>query len=122
MRFARWVFAGAGIYGIVLLAPQYFLEGKLGRDFPPPLNHPEHFYGFIGVALAFQLLFLAIARDPLRLRPAMWPCVLEKVAFGAAAIALHQQGRLNAAALGFGIADLVLAGLFVVAWWRTPRT
>jgi hypothetical protein len=40
--FAR-VFLGAGVYGIIVLLPQYFLEAKLGRDFPPPLTHPEHF-------------------------------------------------------------------------------
>jgi hypothetical protein len=34
------------------LLPLYFLEENQGTDFPPPLAHPEHFYGFIGVALA----------------------------------------------------------------------
>jgi hypothetical protein len=29
------------------------MEAKLGIDFPPPLNHPEHFYGFLSVALAW---------------------------------------------------------------------
>ena len=57
-KFSARVFFGAGIYGVVTLLPQIFLEAKLGRDFPPPLNHPEHFYGFIGVALAWQLVFL----------------------------------------------------------------
>ena len=32
-RFASRVFAIAGIYGILVLAPQYFLEERLSRDF-----------------------------------------------------------------------------------------
>jgi hypothetical protein len=53
-RFAKRVFLVAAIYGIALVFPQYFMETKLGIDFPPPLNHPEHFYGFLGIALAQQ--------------------------------------------------------------------
>ena len=63
-RFSARVFLGAGIYGVVVLLPQYFLEEKLARDFPPPLTHPEHFYGFIGVALAWQLVFLIMRNMP----------------------------------------------------------
>lgn len=61
-RFAKRVFLVAAIYGIVAVFPQYFMEAKLGIDFPPPLNHPEHFYGFLGVALAWQFAFLLIAK------------------------------------------------------------
>ncbi len=50
--FAKRVFLVAGVYGLAVLFPQYFMEGQTGRDFPPPINHPEYFYGFIGVALA----------------------------------------------------------------------
>jgi hypothetical protein len=120
MRFAKIVFTVAGVYGVLALAPQYFLEERIGRDFPPPITHPEHFYGFIGVALAWQLLFFVIARDPLRLRPAMLPAIAEKLSFGIAAPLLYAQGRVPAAVLGFGIVDLVLATLFFVAWRRTP--
>jgi hypothetical protein len=58
MKFARRLFLIAGIYGVLVLAPQYFLEAKTGRDFPPPITHLEHYYGFIGVALAWQVFFL----------------------------------------------------------------
>jgi hypothetical protein len=49
MKFAKLVFTIAGVYGILVILPQYFLEAKNGRDFPPPINHPEYYYGFIGV-------------------------------------------------------------------------
>lgn len=122
MTFARRLFLIAAVYGFVVLLPQYFMEAKIGRDFPPPITHPEYFYGFIGVAIAWQVLFLLIARDPVRYRLAMLPGTLEKLAFGGACIALYLQGRLATATLGFGIVDLVFAALFVVAFRRTPKT
>jgi hypothetical protein len=121
MTFAKRVFLIAGIYGVIVLVPQYFMETKIGRDFPPPITHPEHFYGFVGVALAWQILFFLIARDPVRLRPAMIPAILEKLAFGLAAIALYAQGRLAAPVLGAGIIDLVFAALFAWSWGATAR-
>ena len=121
MTFAKRVFFIAAVYGVIVLVPQYFMEARIGRDFPPPITHPEHFYGFIGVALAWQILFFVIARDPVRMRPAMIPAILEKLAFGIAAPILFMQGRVPAAVCGFGIVDLVLAALFFVAMLRTPE-
>lgn len=120
MTFARRVFLIAGVYGVLVLAPQYFLEGKVGRDFPPAITHPEHFYGFVGVALAWQFLFLLIAHDPVRFRPAMPVAILEKLAFGGAAVVLFLQGRLAVPVLAAGLVDLLLAVLFAVSWRRTP--
>jgi len=68
MRVARIVFRVAGVYGFLALLPQYFMEQQIGRDYPPPITHPETFYGFIGIALAWQAAFLVIARDPVRFR------------------------------------------------------
>ena len=77
MKFARIVFLIAGIYGILVLTPLYFLEQTIGRETPPPITHPEFFYGFLGVALAWQVLFLLIAHNPVRYRPMMIPSILE---------------------------------------------
>ena len=84
MNFARRVFFAAGLYGILILPPQYFLAAKVGRDFPPAITHPEFYYGFIGVALAWQLFFFIIAKDPVRYRLGMLPAIVEKVSFAAA--------------------------------------
>ena len=121
MTFAKRIFLIAAILGVIVLAPQYFMEAKIGRDFPPPITHPEHFYGFVGVALAWQILFFIIARDPVRYRGAMIPAVLEKVGFGAAAVALYAQGRAAMPILVAGILDLIFAALFWVAWRATPE-
>lgn len=120
-RFARWVFLTAGVYGLVVLLPQYFLEGRIGRDYPPPITHPEHFYGFLGVAIAWQVAFLLIARDTVRYRIFMIPSALEKLSFGVAVLVLHAQGRVPTALLGFGLIDLVFCVLFLVAFRLTKE-
>jgi hypothetical protein len=114
--FARRVFFWAGIYGIVVLSPQYLLENALGQQFPPPLTHPEHFYGFIGVALAWQFAFLLIARDVVRYRLFMLPAAAEKLLFALAAFVLYAQGRVAPLTVGAAVADLALATMFLIAF------
>jgi hypothetical protein len=120
VTFARWVFLIAGVYGLIVLVPQFFMEGRIGREFPPAITHPEHFYGFLGVGAAWQVLFLIVAADPVRYRLVMIPSVLEKLSFGAAAIVLFLQGRLALAILAAACIDLVLGVLFGIAFVRTP--
>lgn len=122
MIFAKRVFLIAAIYGLIVLLPQYFLEEKTGRDFPPAITHPEYFYGFIGIAVAWQFVFLVISRDPIRYRPLMPVAVVEKIAFGFPVIALYLTGRLSSQMLGAGILDLILGVLFVIAYKRTGHT
>lgn len=121
MKLARWIFGIAGVYGILVIAPLYFMEARIGRDDPPAITHPEYFYGFVGITLAWQIVFLMIAREPARYRPFMLASVLEKLAWGVAAIVLFQQQRVSGMTLGFGGIDLLLGALFVVAFFMTPR-
>ena len=37
----------------------------------PEINHPELYYGFVGVTLAWQIVYVLIGLDPLRYRPFM---------------------------------------------------
>jgi hypothetical protein len=119
MRFAKIVYMVAGVYGLVVLLPQYFLEDKTGRDYPPAITHPEYYYGFVGVAVAWQVLFLIIARDPTRYRTAMIPSVIEKASFGIAVIVLFLLNRVGPVMLGAGAIDLILGALFVAAYAKT---
>src|SRR5262252_1160810 len=118
-RFARRVFTVAGIYGLIVMTPQYFLATRIGRDTPPAITHLEYFYGFIGLAVAWQFVFLLIGRDPERYRALMIPAVLEKLAFGVPAIVLFAQGQIPASVLFFGLLDLTLGVLFVASWRAT---
>lgn len=120
-KFAQRVFFFAALYGFLALIPQYFMETKIGRDFPPAITHPEQFYGFLGVALAWQLAFLLIARDVLRYRAFMLPAVLEKLAFSVPAIVLYAQGRVHPVVIGAALMDLVFAALFFAAYRATPK-
>lgn len=119
MKLAKIIYTGAGIWGLLLLTPMYFLEERLGRDQPPAITHPELFYGFVGCALAWQVLFLLLARDPVRYRPLMPATFLEKATYGVATIVLFAKGRVPPIVLAFGLTDLVLLVLFVVAWRAT---
>jgi hypothetical protein len=119
--FSRWLFRLAGIYGLLALLPQYFLEARVGQDYPPAITHPEYFYGFVGVGVAWQVAFLVIGQDPPRYRLLILPAILEKATFGIAAIVLFAQQRLAGPVLGFAIVDLVLGTLFAVAFWQLGR-
>ncbi len=120
MKFARIAFFAAGIYGLLVLTPLYFLEGQIGRQTPPPITHPEFFYGFAGVGLAWQVVFLVIARDPQRFRSMMLPSILEKISYGIALLILQQQQqRIAASSFAIGMVDWIWAALFVVSFLRT---
>jgi hypothetical protein len=119
MKFAKVVFMAAGIYGLLALLPQYFMEEYNGRNYPPVITHPEYYYGFLGVAVAWQAAFLVLAKDPVRFRPMMIPAVLEKLSFGVAAVILYLQQRVPPIIVGFGLLDLMLAALFVAAYVKT---
>jgi len=120
MKFAKTVFLIAGIYGLIVLVPQFFLERKIGVDTPPPITHAEFFYGFVCVAVAWQVLFLIVSRDPIRYRPMMVPAMLEKIGFPVAVVVLYLQGRVAPAIFIPASLDLVLLFLFIAAYRKTP--
>jgi hypothetical protein len=121
MKFAKRVFLAAGIYGLIVLLPMYFMEEKTGRDFPPPITHPEYYYGFVGVTAAWQVLYLFISTDPIRYRPLMIPPMLAKTSFVVACTILYLQQRLSGVTLGASMIDLALVILFIIAYLKTPR-
>jgi hypothetical protein len=122
MKFARWVFLIAGIYGLLVITPLYFMEAFIGKQTPPPISHPEFFYGFVGLGLAWQVLFLVVASDPRRFRWMMLPSILEKVSYGIALIVLHQQQRIPASSFRIGMVDWIWALLFTISFIRTPKS
>src|SRR6476619_529758 len=107
MKFAQVVFWIAAIWGVLINTPLYFMFGLIGRNDPPPITHPGFFYGFVGAALAWQIVFFFIATDPARYRPLMIPSLLEKLSYSAAVVLLVLEGRMHASDLVFGGTDLL---------------
>ena len=120
MQFARRVFLAAAIYGLLVLTPMYFLEARIGQDNPPPITHPEYFYGFVGIALSWQLVFLLIGRHPIKYRTLMLFALPEKATFGLAVPILYAMGRAGLPSLVFSSIDLVWMVLFAIAYGKTP--
>ncbi len=114
---ARILFALAALYGIPVLLLGLFGEAQFNATMPPAITHPEFYYGFHGVALIFQFIFVLIAIDPVRYRPLMLLAVLEKLAFFVPALWLFNSGRLAEGGPFFGaMIDGVWALLFLLAW------
>ena len=121
MKFAKYTYAVAGIYGILVLLPQYFLLEKTGIDDPPAITHPEYYYGFVGVALAFQIVFLLIASDPVRYRPVMLATLPEKFLFAVSTFILCIRGRAGGPIVIGAMIDTLLGVLFLIAYLKTPK-
>ena len=119
MRFAKIVFLGAGIWGIAVLTPFYWLVDLTGRRYDPPTAHPHFFYGFFAVALAWQLAFLVISWSPVRFRALMIPAILEKFGYVATLAMLRWQGRIAWVDAQAAIPDGLLGVLFILAFVRT---
>lgn len=119
MKFAKVLFWIAGIWGVLILTPLYFMFDLIGRQDPPPITHPAFYYGFAGAGLAFQIVFFVIATDPVRYRAIMIPSIIEKFAYGGALGGLFLQHRIHPADFGFGCIDLLFGILFIAAFIRT---
>jgi hypothetical protein len=122
MRFARFVFIAAGVWGIAVLMPLYWLVDVTGRKYVPPADYPQFFYGFVGVALAWQIAFLVIGSDPGRFRPLMIAAVVEKLGWVATLALLYGRGRITATDAQAAVPDLLLGILFILAFARTRES
>jgi len=118
MKFAKYTFLIAGIYGLLVLVPQYFIELGVGSDPPPVIAQPGFYYGFIGVAVAFQFIFLIIASDPVKYRLMMLPSIMEKASFAIPAALLFWSGRMPTNLFIGGMIDALLGVLFVFSYLK----
>jgi hypothetical protein len=119
MKFAKIIFWIAGGWGLLVLTPLYFMFDRIGRQDPPPITHPQFYFGFVGAGIAWQVAFLLIAIDPARLRPMIVPAILEKLSYSCAAAILYIQGRASAMQSATAIPDAILFLLFVAAFVKS---
>ena len=117
---ARWLFRGAAIYGLIILLPLYFLERSVAAP-AAALDHPEYYYGFIGAAAAWQLIYWTIGGDPARYRAFMPLGVIAKFGFWIPVLILWLNGRTPTATFVLTNGDLILGIAFFFAW-RTLKT
>jgi len=120
VKFAKILFYIAGIWGILVITPLYFIFNQIAEKDPPPVTHPLFYYGFAGVALAWQFVFLVIGSNPVRFRPLMLVGILEKLGYFVPAVVLYSQHRVHIADVYLSCGDALLAVLFLVAYFKTP--
>ena len=113
MNFVRIIFGLAAAWGFLVLVPGLFAEAG---------PRPEYYYGFVGLALVFQLVFVMIAIDPVRFAPLIPIAVLEKLAFFLPVTLLYAQGRVAMGPVFVGgMVDGLLMLLFLLAWFLSRR-
>jgi len=120
MRFAKIVFIVAGVWGIAVLTPLFFLADVTGRQYAPPTSYPHFFYGFLSVATAWQIAFLTIGSNPARFRMLMIPAIVEKLSWVFTLAVLYGQRRISSADASAAGPDLLLGVLFIAAFLKTP--
>ena len=120
MKFARWVFLAAGIFGLVLLIPLvYSILVSRQPILPGGSSVGLFFYVSVFQYVCWQILYLFLAKDPLRYRPIMIPAFLAIAVTPFYPIWLYVYGfRLWIPITGINIA---FALLFVLAFWLTGR-
>jgi len=119
MTFAKYVFTGAGVWGIVVLTPLFWLVDVTGRHYPSPTEYPHFFYGFLSVAMAWQIAFLFIGSNPLRFRWLMIPSIIEKLGYVSMLLIFYSRGRIPAIDAQPAWPDMLLGILFIVAFVKT---
>src|SRR4029079_15401776 len=119
MKFARYTFLISGIYGLLVVLPQFFLESRIGQEQPPAITHPEFFYGFVCVTVAFQFVFLVIASDPARYRPLMLVSLVEKFPFVIAVAILYLQSRVGWQMVAAAFIDGSWGVMFLISYLKT---
>ena len=122
MRFAKIVFIIAGVWGIAVLTPLYFLVDITGRQYAPPTAYPQFFYGFVSVAMAWQIGFLIIGSNPARFRPLMIPAIVEKLGYVSTLIILFSRAQVSSVDAQAAVPDGLLGLLFVAAFIRTSSS
>ena len=113
IRFARFGFALAGLYGLVATIGLYF-----GAALTPAT---QWLYAFAGAAGATQLAYWLIASDPVRYRNVIPVGIVSKLSFAVPLTILFARGQIAGASFTFALIDYALALLFAVMFVALPR-
>jgi hypothetical protein len=83
------------------------------------ITHPQFYFGFLGVTLAWQVAFFLIAGNPDRFRPMIIPALIEKLTYVGAITALFIQRQMSPSESLVAVPDLILAILFAISFVKT---
>lgn len=119
MKFAKAVFWIAGLLGILMVAPLYFAFDLVALLDPPPITHPQFYYGFVGVVLVWQFAYITVGTDPARFRPFIILALLAKLSYVLTIAALYLQDRASQAGAATAIPDAIFVVLFLIAFFKT---
>ncbi len=118
---ARWIFSLAAVYGILVLGIWFFITPKMVGH--ASHQQPEIYYGFAGLGLAWQVVFLLIAWDPLRYRPLMLMAAFgEKFFFTGILVVLLIKHIAQRHWIPPAVIDGSLGAAFVLAYFKTGKS
>jgi hypothetical protein len=120
MRYTRWAFFGAAVFGLALLIP--LAPGALGgwQDIAPADGpYGVYFVGSVIQHIVWQIVYLMIFSDPYRFRPMMVPATLAMATspFVSVWLYVYGVGVWNYIALLYG----AFAILFILALWQSGK-
>ena len=113
MKFSKIAFTAAGIWGLLILTPLYFLHDVVAQARGGPVSYPEYF-GFLAITVAWQAAFLVIGSNPARFRMMMLPAIAEKFIYVITMTVLLQQGRVLPQEMLPVVPDAILGVLFTM--------
>jgi len=103
------------------MTSMYFLFDVVSRQYPPPVTHPDFYYGFVSITFAWQIVFLLISTDPLRYRPIMAAALVEKFGYIATLGWLYVRGQIQFGQFAVVAPDCILGILFIAAFIKTKE-
>ena len=122
MKFARVVFFVAGVWGLLIVTPLYFLYTPIAQQHPSLITDPQFFYSFLAVTVPWQFAFLAIGSDAARFRLLMIPSIVEKLGYVLTMLILWMNGRTPVPDALTAVPDCLLGILFVVAYLLVTKS
>jgi hypothetical protein len=117
-KWPRIIFKGAGYYGIIVMLVLLLAPAQVLGE--PTVVHPEYYFGFVTVGMAWQIAFLVVGSDPVRFRPMMLVCVCEKFFYISLLFYFILTHRAPTRMVPAVVLDGSLGCLFIYAWRVTP--
>ena len=120
MKLARWIFLVAGILGLLMVAPVAFTLVAGGKTIlPDAANLGLFIYVMVLQHICWQILFIILAREPIRYRPMMLLASFVEALTSLNPIWLFFFGVKYW--IPIVVVYLAFALLFIVAFWWTGR-